>query len=72
MITITYDYIILNLQTFAEHLEKDVMAIPFPGSQQSNLARIQPVRTLFRQNQNRAGGIERAKIILMANVITAG
>jgi len=43
MIAITYAYIILNLQTCAEHLEKEMRAIPFPGSQQSNLARIKPV-----------------------------
>lgn len=44
MIAVTYDYTILNLQI----LGKDVRAIPFPGSKQSNLFRIQPVRTLLK------------------------
>lgn len=66
MIAITYDYTILNLQI----LGKGVRAIPFPGRQQSNLFRIQPVRTLFKQNQNRGGRIERAKRTEISNVIT--
>lgn len=61
MIAITYDYTILNLKI----LGKDVRAIPFPGSQKSNLVRIQPVRTLFKQNQNRG-----AKRTVISNMIT--
>lgn len=70
MIIITYACIILILQTCAEHLRVDVKTSPFPGRMQSNLPRIQPVRTLVRQNRNRAGGIERAKRTLISNMTT--